>query len=94
MTYILADDGNPEACDDIEVWARWFATADRHVQETYVGKVRVSTVFVGIDHNFGKGTPLLWQTMIFGGVHNGGGKRYASAGDALTGHASFVALLG
>lgn len=31
---------------------------------------RVSTVFLGIDHNVFGGPPLLFETMIFGGVHD------------------------
>lgn len=31
--------------------------------------VTVSTVFLGLDHNFGDGPPLLFETMIFGGPH-------------------------
>lgn len=30
--------------------------------------VRVSTVFLGLDHCWNGGKPILWETMIFGGV--------------------------
>ena len=34
----------------------------------YVGKIKISTVFIGIDHQFLKsGPPLLFETMVFGG---------------------------
>ena len=36
------------------------------VAEDMIGTVRVSTVFLGIDHNhFGQGPPLLFETMVF-----------------------------
>ena len=50
---------------DLITWAKWFETTDRHVALTQVGKKEVSTVFLGIDHNWGKGAPHLFETMIF-----------------------------
>lgn len=32
--------------------------------------VSVSTVFLGLDHNWGNGPPILFETMIFGGEHD------------------------
>lgn len=61
---------------DLLVWAKWFETANRTVRKdtanvslggTPVGKVDVSTVFLGIDHAFGGGMPILFETMVFGG---------------------------
>jgi hypothetical protein len=57
--------------------------------------IRVSTVFLGFNHaplfdNNGKriinGTPVLWETMIFGGEHDQYQERYTSHEDALAGH--------
>ena len=42
----------------------------RFVDHTTVGESEVSTVFLGLDHQFGKGPPILWETMVFGGKHN------------------------
>lgn len=42
----------------------------RHVDQTMIGDVRISTVFLGIDHSHGMGPPLLFETMIFGGKHD------------------------
>jgi len=50
---------------DLMTWATWFETADRAVAKTQVGDFRVSTVFLGIDHNFGDGPPLIFETMVF-----------------------------
>lgn len=47
-------------------WARWFSDFDkRRVAEDFTRYYRVSSVFLGIDHQFGKGPPLLFETMIF-----------------------------
>lgn len=50
--------------------------------------IRVSTVFLGIDHRFWntEDKPILWETMIFGGEHDGYQERYTSHEDALAGH--------
>ena len=55
-------------CRDLMEWAKWFETANRVVAQTEVGSLFVSTVFLGLDHNFlDSGQPLLFETMIFDG---------------------------
>ena len=74
-------------------WANWFETADRHVGDTKVGKYRVSTVFLGINHNFfGKGKPVLFETMIFGGKYDKDEYqvRYSTWEEAEKGHKKAV----
>lgn len=87
--YILNRSGEPELCENVIQWARWFENGDaRIVASDRVGDVRVSTVFVGLDHSYGDGEPLLWETMIFGGPHDGYQNRYTSKADAIVGHAT------
>ena len=60
-------------CDLME-WAMWLEQdggRNRRVAETTVGPLWVSTVFLGLDHNFGEGDPLLFETMIFDGGMTG-----------------------
>jgi len=92
--YILNKWGRPQKVVDIFQFAAWFENTDRSVAETQIGrKVRVSTVFLGIDHNFtGKGKPVLWETMIFGGPYDEWCKRYTSERDAKSGHKDAVKL--
>jgi hypothetical protein len=52
--------------DDIVEWGQWFESADRHVAKSLVGDHLVSTVFLGIDHQWFDGPPILFETMIFG----------------------------
>lgn len=54
-------------------WAKWLETAERMVEETFVthpftGEItRISTVFLGLDHNWSPcGPPVLFETMAFG----------------------------
>lgn len=54
-------------CADVLEWGRCYETADRCVARTEVGPLLVSTVFLGIDHNYLlEGDALLFETMIFG----------------------------
>ena len=53
-------------------WGRFFETPDRVVAQDEINGVRISTVFLGINHSFDPhGPPLLFETMIFGGKHDG-----------------------
>lgn len=96
--FILAADGKtPVPEPDLMKWAQWFESANRHVANDEVGPIRVSTVFLGLDHSFrdiygGDREPILWETMIFGvpGKLNGYQCRYASYDDAVRGHAEAV----
>lgn len=68
--YILKDK-KPIVCPDLIEWGTWFETPDsRRVAQTSIDGVNVLTVFLGFDHQFGEGAPLLFETMIFGGKHN------------------------
>jgi hypothetical protein len=75
-----------------EEWAIWFeenARNDiRRVDATEITKkIRVSTVFLGLDHNFSEeGEPLLFETMVFGGKMDEYMERYTTYAEAHTGH--------
>ena len=92
--YILADDGRtPVPMSDFMTWAKWFEDdAKRRVGEDTIGDARVSTVFLALNHSFGRGAPVLWETMIFGGTHNQYQERYSTYDEAVTGHAKALAL--
>lgn len=89
--YILQD-REPIEVPDVLTWARWFETADRIVKQTTLGReVRVSTVFLGLNHRFvGRGPPLLFETMVFGGERNGAQWRYSTWDEAVAGHDAAV----
>jgi len=66
--YILNEDGKPVPEPDLFKWGEWFETAERRVARSEVGNAVVSTVFLGLDHNWwSEGPPILWETMVFGG---------------------------
>jgi hypothetical protein len=68
--YIL-DGKTPKPVSDLFAWGRWYQKADRRVAKTTLTNgSRVSTVFLGLDHQYGRGPPVLFETMIFGGEHD------------------------
>lgn len=83
--YVPDENGNPVPASMLE-WAKWFETHDRHIANDTIDGVQISTVFLGLDHSWSGGKPVLWETMIFGGEHNEYQQRYTSREDALKGH--------
>lgn len=81
-------------CDELMVWAMWMEQNKRHVGNTTVGGIRVSTVFLGVDHNFGGGPPLLFETMIFGGPHDQHQERCSTWEEAEEMHRKACAMAG
>ena len=91
--YILDADNHAVAVADVQTWAMWFEDANRTVGYTQItSAITVSTVFLGLDHrHWGKGPPILFETMVFGGPLDGHQQRYSSWDDAETGHRVAVA---
>jgi hypothetical protein len=49
---------------DLMTWALWFEGANRTVARSERDDVAVSTVFLGLDHNFGGGARQLFETAV------------------------------
>lgn len=77
-------------------WAAMIECCDRHVAETLIGTVRISTVFIGLDHRWlTPGPPLVFETMIFGdenliGELDQSQCRYCTVDEAERGHRIMV----
>jgi len=82
----------PVRCDNIFKWSRFMDKKNRHVANTYIGSVRISTVFLALNHNFSdKASPLLFETMVFGGELDLCLERYRTWDGAAAGHKRWVA---
>ena len=65
--YILDENKNPVMVEDTVEWSKQRIEAgSRTVKTEYVGKIHISTVFLGMDHGWGEGAPVLFETMVFG----------------------------
>jgi len=94
--YILNDAGEPEPCPNLMAWGKWMEADERRFlkQTTLADGTYISTVFLGLDHGFGAGTPVLWESMIFpeqGEWHELYQDRYTSKAAALAGHEALCA---
>ncbi len=71
--YILDEHDRVVPEPDLFKWAAWFEHSKdkRVVARTQIGDARVSTVFLGLDHGrfseFHEPSPIVWETMVFGG---------------------------
>lgn len=71
--YILNEKGEPVG-SDLSEWAHWMERnwmglrlVGNHQFKWSGGDVGISTIFLGLNHQYGNGPPLLWETMVFGG---------------------------
>lgn len=99
MNYYILKNGKIKKCS-LEEWFDWWrAEENRRIDLTdisnlpnYPGGQIISTVFLGIDHNFNftefdeEHVPILFETMVFGGKYSGRAWRYSSYGEAKRGH--------
>lgn len=90
LYYILGGANGHEAVEcDLLSWSVWFDSSSHHVAHTVIGRVAVSTIFLGIDRGF-EGPPILFETMIFGGANDHYQERYSTWREAAAGHARLV----
>ena len=96
--YILKG-GFPVKAPNLLVWALWFENSqNRIVEHTTLldGEVEVSTIFLGLDHGWTwgePGTPVLYETIIFGGDHSNYQERYCTRRQAKEGHKKAIELV-
>lgn len=85
--YILKETPVPV---DLITWAKWMQTGDTRVARDVVGNIEISTVFLGLDHSFGHGPPLLYETMLFGDTTDNEMTRCSTYAQALEMHRAMV----
>jgi len=69
--YMLDESGEPKIITDLMEWGKWMGSANRHVADEMIGESRISTIFLGLDHAWGDSSPLVWETLVFGGRDDG-----------------------
>ena len=97
MWYSLDKENNPVACVDMGHYMAWVENNQGQtiVKQDSIGDISVSTVFLGLNHSFStpRNSPILWETMIFGGEFDQYMDRYSSYEDALKGHETAMKLV-
>jgi hypothetical protein len=78
----------PEGEQGLFEWARDLENLRIVRQETLPNGYWVSTVWMGIDHRFGEGPPLIFETMVTNpsGEWEDYQERYSTENDAILGH--------
>lgn len=81
---------------DLFTWARSLENGegDKRVAETTLPDGKwVSTVWLGLDHSFGDGPPLIFETMVFenrANLNDLDMERYSTEAEAVAGHERMV----
>jgi len=77
-------------------WSALFENLDyRRVAQTVTQSgARVSTIWLGLDHSFGTGPPVIFETMVFHDGEDFAQDRYATEAEARAGHDRYVAQFG
>lgn len=91
--YYILDGDQIRGTEDLFEWGWWCETANRQIACDEIASVRISTVFLGINHRFGPGEPILFETMILGGAEDGYQERYTTKELALAGHQNAIKLV-
>lgn len=89
--YVLV--GRVPIAVDADTWARSVGDLGKRrvALDQITDRCNVSTVFLGLDHNFGGGDPVLFETLVFGGPLDGEMERHQTYDEAERGHAEMVA---
>lgn len=95
MSKAILVDNTVVKVNDLFAWAEWFEKNGnkRIVSQDKIKGVLVSTVFLGVDYGFYTERPLWFETMIFGGTHDGFQKRYTTYDEAVEGHKEALKLV-
>ena len=92
MYYILDADKKTVPATIQEVAPLFTDIDHKRVAYTEFGSSDVSTVFLFIDHGFGADrSPLLFETLVFGGPLANEMDRYSTWDEAVAGHEAMVA---
>lgn len=94
--YILVD-GQPVMEPDLMKWEKWYEKFNRTIIKTKDDTHIISTVFLGLDYNFGGiGRPILFETIVFklGDWSDLDCSRYTTQEEAKAGHSAMTAKWG
>jgi hypothetical protein len=87
--YGIREDGStyPTDCDVRDLKDH---VTNKRLAHSNVGFLRVSTIFMGLDHRHGLGAPLIFETLVFPHAEwlEVFGERYSTYEQAMAGHAA------
>lgn len=97
--YFILEKGEVKEVD-MPAWAAWFETCGREriIKQNYTWHgYKVSTVFLGLNHNWGEGPPMIFELMVFSPFGRGMGndiyqERYSTLEHAKLRHKQILRL--
>lgn len=91
--YIL--EGKETIPVDHLTWVKWFVIADNLIiARASFGEILISTVFLGVNHQWNPDLPpLIFETKFFSGKYNGKQIRYPTYDEAFEGHRQCLRLV-
>lgn len=89
--YILDGEKNVVPCDDFYKMSEFMGMS---VGRNSHNGIEVSTVFLSMEHGIDEnGRPILFESMVFGGPHDGMQARYCTWKEAEAGHEALLWVL-
>lgn len=86
-------DRHGEPLTGVLAWAEWMEDEEnkRVALDSFYG-TDISTVCLGLDHNWGEGPPIIFETMVFShdSFYDGLTRRYSTEAQARKGHVRTV----
>lgn len=94
MNYYILKNKKPHLTYDHAEWLNFRETGDGVVLQETIGDTFVSTVFLAIGFALDKSdSPILFETMVFGGENDGHTRRYSTWEEAEIGHSDIVKMV-
>lgn len=90
--YYMFKDGEVIETKDLYEWSTWYEKSgeNRVIARTSRGEddtwIHISTVFLGLDHSWGEGPPLLFETLVSNPMGEEDMLRYVTLEEAVAGH--------
>ena len=92
-SYLLDENKNPYVVS-FDEFRKGMTDDMKRVAIDYIDNIKISTVFLGWDHSFiDESTPILFETMIFGGQYDEFQRRYKTYNESLQGHTEAVEMV-
>lgn len=92
MIQYYALDGREAKPVSYAEWMKSLASSSMILKRSKAKRSTISTVFLGLSVGPNK-SPLLFETMVFDGKHDGYARRYNTMDEAEAGHKEIVAMV-
>jgi len=95
MEFYILEGKKPKQVESLIEWSEWYSKSNHLVKRTELPDgVIISTIFLGQDTRISKAfPPILFETMIQGGLHDMYVEKYSTWEDAEKGHEKAIRIV-